>query len=154
MILASRRRSNKGSWETQFVAPCLPMDTPSSTKPLPPKHQIVSAVIFHQLSIWRFPEIGVPPNHPFFFGISHSKSSIWGEPHVDNVNPVGAATRRRPPVSWPRKFNTEAYWIRMPHGSGVWMGKIKYIYICMYIYILHKVESIYWKIIMHVEAVW
>jgi hypothetical protein len=25
------------------------------------------------LTIWRFPKMGVPPNHPFLFGIFHYK---------------------------------------------------------------------------------
>ena len=32
-------------------------------------------------SIWRFPEMGVPPNHPFLDGIFPSKPSIVGYPH-------------------------------------------------------------------------
>ena len=33
------------------------------------------------LYIWRFPEIGVPPNHPFLDGIFHYKLTILGIPH-------------------------------------------------------------------------
>ena len=31
--------------------------------------------------IWRFPEIGVPLNHPFLDGIFHYKPTIWGYPN-------------------------------------------------------------------------
>ena len=31
--------------------------------------------------IWRCPEIGVPPNHPFLDGIFHYKLTILGIPH-------------------------------------------------------------------------
>ena len=30
--------------------------------------------------MWRFPKIGVPPNHPFLDGISHYKPFFWGTP--------------------------------------------------------------------------
>ena len=37
--------------------------------------------IFVFIFIWRFPEIGVPPNHPFLDGIFHEISHpIWGTP--------------------------------------------------------------------------
>ena len=46
------------------------------------KHQpAVSWVFFQHLPIWRFPEIGVPLNHPFINRIVHYKpSSYWGSP--------------------------------------------------------------------------
>ena len=32
-------------------------------------------------SIWMFPKIMVPPNHPFLTGVFHYKPSIWGYPY-------------------------------------------------------------------------
>ena len=32
-------------------------------------------------NIWRFPEIGVPPNHPFYFKIFHEINDLFGYPH-------------------------------------------------------------------------
>ena len=55
---------------------------------------------FHRLSIWRFPEIGVPPVIIHFSGISHYKPSIWGYPH-DYGNPHLFSEVERPVVpSW------------------------------------------------------
>ena len=44
-------------------------------------------------SIWWFPEIGVPPNHPFLDGIFHYKASFLGIPPF-----------MEPPISIPRPF--------------------------------------------------
>ena len=33
------------------------------------------------VSIWKFPKMGVPPNHPFPDGIFPCRPSIWGIPH-------------------------------------------------------------------------
>ena len=36
---------------------------------------------------WRFPEIGVPPNHPFLFGIFPYKlTSYWGTAILGNLH--------------------------------------------------------------------
>ena len=46
---------------------------------------------------WRFPEIGVPPNHPFLDGIFPYKPSIWGylhlwkPPNEQCSNPIGTS---------------------------------------------------------------
>ena len=32
--------------------------------------------------IWRFPKVGVPPNHPYSNGFSIINPSIWGYPHL------------------------------------------------------------------------
>jgi hypothetical protein len=35
--------------------------------------------------IWTFPEMGVPPNHTFLFGVFHFKpTSYWGIPIYGN----------------------------------------------------------------------
>ena len=36
---------------------------------------------FHMFT-WRFPEMGVPPNHPVSYDFALKKSSIWGYHHV------------------------------------------------------------------------
>ena len=36
-----------------------------------------------KIAIWRFPKIGVPLNHPFFFGIFHNHPAIYGLPPLD-----------------------------------------------------------------------
>ena len=35
---------------------------------------------------WRFPKIGVPPNHPFFFGLSTMNYLFWGTPMYGNTH--------------------------------------------------------------------
>ena len=49
-------------------------------------------------AIWRFPEIGVPPNHPFLDGIFSYKPSILGHPidgnpHIHFPNDIGQLPR-------------------------------------------------------------
>ena len=36
------------------------------------------------ISMWRFPEMGAPQNHPFYFRMFHSKPFILGYPHLWN----------------------------------------------------------------------
>ena len=49
--------------------------------------------------IWRFPEIDLPPSHPFLMGILHYKPSIVGYPHF-----------RKPPYdSRPSKIDRERW---------------------------------------------
>ena len=39
--------------------------------------------------MWRFPEIGVPLNHPCYFRIfPHKQSSNWGSPNLGNLHTV------------------------------------------------------------------
>ena len=46
-------------------------------------HKIVSLVVYNSnIFIWWFPEIGVPPNHPFLDGIFPYKPTILGYPHL------------------------------------------------------------------------
>ena len=42
--------------------------------------------VFHSLEHvkWRFPEIGIPPNHPFIEGFSFIKHLFWGSPILGN----------------------------------------------------------------------
>ena len=35
---------------------------------------------------WRFPKIGVPPNHPLFFGLSTMNYLFWGIPMYGNTH--------------------------------------------------------------------
>ena len=35
------------------------------------------------LNIWRFPETGVPPNHPFLVGCSFINHPFWGTPFME-----------------------------------------------------------------------
>ena len=42
---------------------------------------------FELWTIWSFPKIGVPPNHPFFWGIFPcTPSSYWGTPISGNLS--------------------------------------------------------------------
>ena len=46
-----------------------------------------SVTNFCRMQIWRFPKIGIPPNHPFIDGMFHCKpSSYWGTPVVGNLD--------------------------------------------------------------------
>ena len=35
-------------------------------------------VLYSYQNIWRFPKIGVPPNHPFYFRIFHEINDLFG----------------------------------------------------------------------------
>jgi len=44
------------------------------------------------LTIWRFPKMGVPPNHPFLFGIFHYKpydGENWIEMEEWRISDIG-----------------------------------------------------------------
>ena len=84
------------------------------------------------LFIWRFPEIGVPPNHPFIDGFSSMNHPFWGSPiygspqtpsfvilHHVFLNPqqvlmgkVGGC----PSNSWPLFFYNSILWVGEFHG--------------------------------------
>ena len=53
-------------------------------------------------SIWRFPRIGLPPNHPNFNGIFHFKPSISGSPHDERETTILPSIKSGEPSSIPQ----------------------------------------------------
>ena len=68
--------------------------------------EIPVEIIVRIKTIWRFPEIWVPPNHPFFDGIFHYKSTIVGIPHL-----------RKPPY-YHQFYNEVSQWLVSTQGAN------------------------------------
>ena len=72
--------------------------------------------------IWRFPKIGVPPNHPVYFVVFHYKTSIliyfdlfWGSPMYGNLQITVQTTKKN-------RIFLMAGWLKAIIFYGPWLS--------------------------------